>query len=104
VAGLQPPQHADEDFSWDKQGASSLTRCRLFSLPSPDSTGRSKVFQSHKADLHAFPSGSGGSSSCHQPALCLCCDYLQKGTERAALLPKTTLSVALDLGDYISPL
>lgn len=65
---LQPLQGVEEDFSWDKLAASSMTGCYLFSLPSPDSAGRSRDSQCHRA---ASASGSGGGWGCHQPALCL---------------------------------
>lgn len=32
LVGLQPPQPADEDFSWDKQATSSLTKVLTFFL------------------------------------------------------------------------
>lgn len=43
---LQPLQGMEEDFSWDKQAASFTTGCCLFSLPSPDSAGRTIDSQS----------------------------------------------------------
>lgn len=40
-------QGMEEDFSWDNQAASFRTGCYLFSLPSPDSAGRTVDSQSY---------------------------------------------------------
>lgn len=50
----------------------------------------------------ASPSGSGGGWGCCQPAPCLSCDYPSR--TNAALLPKATLMVLLDLENCILPL
>lgn len=102
VAGLQPPQPADEDFSWISRLPALWQRCCFFPCllqtqlaelrtPSPTKLLFMLLLQ-YREEAEAITN------------LPYAHPMIISSKAQAALLAKMTLSVPLDPGDYISPL